>query len=44
MQSKNKLQYTLMGMCFVNGKCIDYVQQLKEEVIKKIKNYPSSKT
>lgn len=38
------MQYTLIGMCFVNEKCIDFTQQLKEEVLKKIKHYPSSNT
>ena len=34
----------MIGMCFVNEKCIDYTHQLKEEVIKKIKHFPASKT
>lgn len=36
------MHYTLIGMCFVNEKCIDYTQQLKEEVSKKIKHHPNS--
>ena len=39
--ANSKLQYTLIGMCFVNEKCIDHTQQLKEEVLKKIKHYPT---
>lgn len=40
--NSSKLQYTLIGMCFVNEKCIDHIQQLKEDVLKKIKDYQSS--
>ena len=41
-KKNGKLQYTLIGMCFVNEKCIDQIQQLKEDVEKKIKHFPSS--
>lgn len=42
MGGAKQLQYTLIGMSFVNEKCIDQIQQLKEDVEKKIKHYPSS--